>query len=106
MVVLDESSSFKNQQSKRWKKLKAVRPHIRRIVELTGTPAPQALLDLWPQVFLLDGGQRMGRTVGSFREQYFLPDKRNATTVFTYKPREGTEQAVRALLSDICISIR
>ena len=106
MVVLDESSSFKNQQSKRWKKLKAVRPHIRRIVELTGTPAPQALLDLWPQVFLLDGGQRLGRTVGSFREQYFLPDKRNATTVFTYKPREGTEQAVRALLSDICISMQ
>ena len=106
MVVLDESSSFKNQQSKRWKKLKAVRPHITRIVELTGTPAPQDLLDLWPQVFLLDQGQRLGRTVGSFRERYFTPDKRNATTVFTYKAREGTEQAVKELLSDICISMK
>lgn len=106
MVVLDESSSFKNQQSRRWKKLKAMRPHIRRIVELTGTPAPQNLLDLWPQIFLLDGGQRLGRTVGSFREQYFTPDKRNATTIFTYKPREGTERIVRDLLSDICISMK
>lgn len=106
MVVLDESSSFKNQQSKRWKKLKAMRPHIRRMVELTGTPAPQDLLDLWPQIFLLDGGQRLGRTVGSFREQYFTPDKRNATTIFTYKPREGTERIVRDLLADVCISMK
>lgn len=106
MVVLDESSSFKNQQSKRWKKLKAIRPHIRRIVELTGTPAPQNLLDLWPQIYLLDEGRRLGRTVGSFRERYFTPDKRNATTIFTYKPREGAEQAVQALLSNICISMK
>lgn len=106
LVVIDESSSFKSHQSKRWKKLKAIRPHISRIVELTGTPAPQDLLDLWPQIFLLDGGQRLGRTVGSFRERYFTPDKRSATTIFTYKPRTGAEQAVRDLLADVCISMK
>ena len=106
MVVLDESSSFKSHASKRWKKLKAVRPHIRRIVELTGTPSPQGLMDLWAQVYLLDAGKRLGKTIGSFRERWFTPDKRNATTVFTYKPRDGAEQEVKTLLSDICVSMR
>lgn len=105
MVVIDESSSFKSHQSKRWKSLKAIRPRISRIVELTGTPAPQGLLDLWSQVFLLDGGQRLGKTIGQFRERYFDPDKRDAMRVFTYKPKEGTEESVKALLSDICISM-
>lgn len=106
MVVLDESSSFKNHQAKRFKKLRAVRPHIRRIVELTGTPSPQGLLDLWPQIYLLDQGQRLGRTIGQFRELYFDPDKRSRNQVFTYKPRDGTEQAVKDLLADICISMK
>ena len=106
MVVLDESSSFKNNRSLRFKKMRAVRPHITRIVELTGTPSPQGLLDLWPQIFLLDGGQRLGKTIGQFRERYFDPDKRNRQQVFTYKPRDGTEQEVKALLSDICISMK
>ncbi|MDL2252649.1 DEAD/DEAH box helicase [Ruminococcaceae bacterium OttesenSCG-928-I18] len=106
MVVLDESSSFKNPQSKRFKRMKAVRPHIHRMVELTGTPSPQGLIDLWAQIFLLDGGQRLGRTLGSFRDNYFLPDKRNAERVFTYKPRGGAEQTVKELLSDICISMK
>lgn len=106
MVVLDESSSFKNHQAKRFKKLRAVRPHIRRIVELTGTPSPQGLLDLWPQIYLLDQGQRLGRTIGQFRERYFDPDKRSRNQIFTYKPRDGTEQAVKDLLSDICISMK
>lgn len=106
MVVLDESSSFKNWQAKRWKKLKAVRPKIRRIVELTGTPSPRDLIDLWAQIYLLDAGKRLGKTIGSFREQYFDPDKRNATTIFTYKPKNGTEEAVKSLLSDICISMK
>lgn len=105
MVVIDEASSFKSQQAQRWKALKSVRPHIRRIVELTGTPAPHSLLDLWPQVYLLDQGERLGRTVGGFRERYFNPDKRDATRVFTYKPKDGAEQAVKALLSDVCISM-
>ena len=106
MVVIDEASSFKSQQAQRWKALKSVRAHIRRIVELTGTPAPHSLLDLWPQVYLLDQGERLGRTVGGFRERYFNPDKRDATRVFTYKPKDGAEQAVKALLSDVCISMR
>ena len=105
MVVLDEASSFKSNQAKRWKALKAIRPHIRRIVELTGTPSPQSLCDLWPQMFLLDQGQRLGRTLGIFRERYMLPDKRNAQRVFTYKPKEGAEATVKSLLSDICISM-
>jgi SNF2 family DNA or RNA helicase len=105
MVIIDEASSFKNQQSKRWKQLRSIRPHISRIVELTGTPAPQSLCDLWPQIYLLDMGQRLGKTIGGFRERYMLPDKRNAQQVFTYKPKDGAEQTVKSLLSDICISM-
>lgn len=105
-VVLDEATSFKSQQAKRWKALKSVRPHISRIIELTGTPSPKGLLDLWPQIYLLDQGQRLGRTVGSFRERYFSPDKRNATTIFTYRPKDGAEQAIHSLIGDICISMR
>ena len=105
-VVLDEASSFKSRSSKRWKALKAVRPHIRRIVELTGTPTPQSLIDLWAQVYLLDGGQRLGRTLGGFRERFFDPDKRDATRVFTYKPHNGAEEEIKSLLGDICISMR
>ena len=106
MVVIDEATSFKNHSSKRWKALKSVRTHIDRIVELTGTPSPQSLLDLWPQIYLLDQGARLGRTVGGFREKYFTPDRRNAATIFTYKPKDGAEEAIRSLLSDICISMR
>ena len=106
MVVLDESSSFKNWQAKRWKKLKAVRPRISRLLELTGTPSPRDLIDLWAQIYLLDCGERLGKTIGSFRERYFDPDKRNATTIFTYKPKNGTEEAVKSLLADICISMK
>ena len=105
-VVLDEASSFKSRSPKRWKALKAVRPHIRRIVELTGTPTPQSLIDLWAQVYLLDGGQRLGRTLGGFRERFFDPDKRDSTRIFTYKPRNGAESEIKSLLGDICISMR
>ena len=76
MVVLDEASSFKNHQAKRFKKLKAVRPRIRRMVELTGTPRPRDLMDLWAQLYLLDGGQRLGKTVTAYRNAWFTPDKR------------------------------
>lgn len=106
MVILDESTSFKNHQSKRWKALKSIQAHISRTVELTGTPSPQGLLDLWAQVYLLDQGERLGKSIGQFRTRYFDPDKRNATTIFTYKPRTGTEQAVKDLLSDICVSMK
>lgn len=106
VVVLDESSSFKNHQSQRFKALKAIRPRISRLIELTGTPSPKGLIDLWAQIYLLDGGKRLGRTISVYREIFFLPDKRNQTTIFSYKPREGAEDAIYKALSDICISMK
>lgn len=106
MVILDESSSFKNHQAKRFKALKNVRPHIKRIVELTGTPAPNGLMDLWAQVFLLDGGERLGKTITGFRERYFEPDQRNRDRVFTYAPKAGGEEAIQRLIGDICVSMK
>ncbi|WOC33038.1 MULTISPECIES: DEAD/DEAH box helicase [Caproicibacterium] len=106
MVIIDEASSFKSNKAQRWKALKSVRGHIKRIVELTGTPAPHSLLDLWPQVYLLDQGERLGKTIGGFRERYFNPDKRNAVQVFTYLPKTGAEESVKTLLSDICVSMK
>ena len=106
MVVLDESSSFKNPQAKRFKALKAVRPKIRRLVELTGTPNPHGLMDLWAQVYLLDGGARLGKTISVYRDMYFLPDKRNRTTIFSYAPKDGAEEAIHTAISDICISMK
>ena len=106
MVVVDESSGFKDHKTKRWKALKRMRPKIQRIVLLTGTPAPNNLIDLWAQIYLLDEGARLGRTLGSFRERYFNPDKRSAQRVFTYKPKYGAEEAVEKLIGDICVSMR
>lgn len=105
MVVIDELSSFKNPAAKRFKALRRVRKYIGRIVGLTGTPSPNGLMDLWAQVFLLDQGERLGRTLGGYRERYFLPDKRNAATVFSWKPRDGAEQAIHEKLKDICVSM-
>ena len=106
MVVLDESSSFKNHRAKRFKALKLVRSRITRMVLLTGTPSPKSLLDLWPQIYLLDGGQRLGKTITAYRDAYFLPDKRNATTIFSYRPQAGAEAVIHDRISDICISMR
>lgn len=106
MVVIDEFSSFKSHQAKRFKALKNVRPHIKRIVGLTGTPAPNGLLDLWAQVYLLDGGQRLGRTITGFRERYFEPDQRNRDRIFTYAPKPGADEVIQRLISDICISMK
>lgn len=106
MVVVDESSSFKDRSTKRWKALKRVRPKVQRIVLLTGTPAPNNLIDLWAQIYLLDEGARLGRTLGGFRERYFQPDKRSRERVFTYKPKQGTEEAVKDLIGDICVSMK
>jgi SNF2 family DNA or RNA helicase len=105
MVVIDESSSFKNHQAKRFKSLTWVRNKITRIVELTGTPAPNGLIDLWAQIYLLDGGQRLGKTIGGFRQRYFDPDQRNAQQVFSYKPKDGAGQSIQDKISDICISM-
>lgn len=106
MVVVDELSSFKNSQSKRFKALKRVRSHINRIVGLTGTPAPNGLLDLWAQVYLLDEGERLGRYISHYRDAYFKPDKRSRERVFTYCPGEGSEQEIKQAISDICISLQ
>lgn len=105
-VVLDESSSFKNPQAKRFKALRSIRPKIRRLIELTGTPAPQSLEDLWAQVYLLDGGQRLGRTLTTYREIYFKPGRRNRTVIYEYLPKPGAATAIYAAISDICISMK
>ena len=105
-VVLDESSSFKNSQSKRFKSLKLVRSRIRRFVELTGTPASNGLEDLWAQVYLLDGGARLGQTIGAYRDKYFVPGRRNSTTIFSYTPKDGSFEMIKQSISDICISMK
>jgi SNF2 family DNA or RNA helicase len=106
MVIVDEFSSFKNHQAKRFKSLSWVRPHIKRIVGLTGTPAPNGLIDLWAQVYLLDSGVRLGKTIGGFRERYFEPDQRNRDRVFSYAPKAGGEEAIQQLIGDICVSMK
>lgn len=106
VVVLDESSSFKSHQAKRFKALRAARPKIERLIELTGTPSPHGLMDLWAQIYLLDQGRRLGRTITRYREEFFLPDKRSQTVIFSYKPREGAEDEIYRRLSDICISMK
>lgn len=106
MVVIDELSSFKSHKAKRFKALKKVRPMVKRIVGLTGTPAPNGLIDLWAEIGILDMGQRLGRFIGGYRERFFVPDKRSREMVFSYKPREGAEEAIYGLISDICISMK
>lgn len=106
MVAVDELSSFKNHQAKRFKALSWVRPHIRRIVGLTGTPAPNGLLDLWAQIYLLDEGQRLGKKITHYRERYFEPDRRDRERVFSYTPKPGADEVIRQLIGDICISMK
>ncbi|MBP3537268.1 MAG: DEAD/DEAH box helicase [Muribaculaceae bacterium] len=106
MVVLDESSSFKNSSSKRFKSLKLVRSRIKRIVELTGTPSSNGLEDLWAQIYLLDGGARLGNTLGAYRDKYFVPGRRNRTTIFNYTPKDGSFEMIKQAISDICISMK
>ena len=107
MVVVDESSSFKNHSAKRFKALASVGSRIERMVELTGTPSPNGLEDLWAQVFLLDGGQRLGAKYTGFRERYFQPDKRGADgMVYSYAVKPGSEQGILDRISDICISMK
>lgn len=106
IVVIDELSSFKSAQAKRWKALRRVRGRIRRIIGLTGTPRPNGLEDLWPELYLIDQGERLGKTLGAFRARYLLPEKSNGHIVYSYRPREGAEDEVYARLSDICMSLR
>ncbi len=105
-VVVDELSSFKNHQTKRFKALMKVRPKVKRIVGLTGTPSSNGLMDLWAEFRLLDMGQRLGRFIGQYRTRFFQPDKRNGQVVFSYKPLPGAEQQIYRLISDITISMK
>lgn len=105
MVVIDELSSFKSHRAKRFKSLNFVRGHIKRILGLTGTPAPNGLIDLWAQIYLLDGGKRLGRTITEYRKHYFLPDARNREQIFSYAPLPGSEDAIQKQIRDICISL-
>ena len=106
MVVVDELSSFKSHQAKRFKSLLKIRPLVKRFVGLTGTPSSNGLMDLWAEYRLLDMGQRLGRFIGRYREDYFVPDKRNQQVIFSYKPKPGAEEAIYRLISDITISMK
>lgn len=107
MVIVDESSSFKSHSAKRFKALASVGDHIDRLVELTGTPSPNGLADLWSQVYLLDSGERLGKRYTHFRERYFQPDKRGADgMVYSYEAKPGTEGAILEKISDICVSMK
>lgn len=106
MVVIDELSSFKSYQSKRFRAMMKVRPTIRRIVGLTGTPSPNGLMDLWAEYRILDMGKRLGRYITHYRNQFFAPDKRNGSIVYSYKLRPGAEEEIYDLISDITISMK
>lgn len=106
MVIIDELSSFKSHQARRFKALRKCRLKIRRIVGLTGTPAPNSLLDLWAQFALIDGGQRLGKFITHYRDRYFLPDKRNGPQVYSYKLKEGADQEIYSQIADITVSMR
>ena len=107
MVVLDESTGFKNSRSKRFMALKRMRPRIKRLVELTGTPSPNGMEDLYAQVYLLDGGARLGRTLTSFRESFMSQDYAPPGQQYrTYSMLPGADSKIRAAISDICISMK
>ena len=105
MVVIDELSSFKNPQAKRFRALKKVIPKASRVVGLTGTPSANGLMDLWAEIYLLDRGERLGHTLGAYREKYFRPGARNGYVVFKWEPLRGSREKIEAAISDICISM-
>lgn len=105
-VIIDESSSFKSPSAKRFKALRKVRPMIERLVELTGTPSPNNLMDLWSQIYLLDQGERLGKTITSFRNHYFTPASQNGHIVYSWALLPGAEEAIYKKISDICVSMK
>lgn len=105
MVVIDELSSFKSPSSQRFRALRKVIPSADRVVGLTGTPTPNGLLDLWAQIYLLDRGERLGKTVTGYRDRYFTPAARNGYMVYAWKPKPEAEGTIRKKLSDICVSM-
>lgn len=106
MLIIDELSSFKNHDTKRFKSLMKMRPKVKRVVGLTGTPSSNGLMDLWAEFRLLDMGQRLGRFIGKYRTDYFLPDRRNGNIVYSYRPLPDAEQQIYDKISDITISMK
>ena len=105
MVVIDELSSFKSNKAKRFKALRKVLPRSRRVVGLTGTPSPNSLMDLWAELYLLDRGERLGKTIGCYREAYFRPGKTDGHVIYSWEPRKGAREKIEKLISDICVSM-
>ena len=105
MVVIDELSSFKNPQAKRFRELRKVMPMVERVVGLTGTPSPNGLLDLWAEIYLLDRGERLGHTIGAYREKWFRPALQNGFVVYKWAPVRGAADEIRERISDICVSM-
>mgnify|MGYP000996434430 CR=1 FL=1 len=106
MVVIDELSSFKSTKARRFRALRRVRPCIKRIVGLTGTPAPNGLIDLWAQIYLLDQGERLGKTITGYRNRYFEPGRRNRNVIFEWNPKPEAEKAIYTKLDDLCVSMK
>ena len=106
MIVIDELSSFKSTKAKRFRALKKIRPLADRVVGLTGTPASNGFLDLWPEVYLLDMGARLGKTITRYKEQYFRPGRRNGYVVYEWNLANGADKEIMDKLSDICISMQ
>lgn len=106
MLVIDESSSFKSAKAARFKALRTMRPQFDRVVILTGTPTPNGLIDLWPQMYLLDQGDRLGKTITNYRDRYFSPGKRNGAIIYDYKLRDSSEEAIYRQIGDICVSMK
>ena len=105
MVVIDELSSFKSHSTMRFMAMKKVRPHLKRLVGLTGTPAPNSLIDLWPQLYLIDLGERLGKTISAYRREYFKAGKTRGHIVFSYLPLELSEKKIQDKIRDVCISM-
>ena len=105
MLVVDELSGFKNPQAKRFRALRKTLPFTKRVVGLTGTPSPNGLIDLWAQIYLLDRGERLGRTLGAYRETFFRPGKRNGFVVYQWEPVKGAQEEIERRLRDLCLSM-
>lgn len=105
MIVIDELSSFKNPQAKRFRALRKAVPCAKRVIGLTGTPSPNGLMDLWAEVYLLDQGERLGKTIGWYREEYFRPGMRNGYMVYKWEPRKGAAEQIQKRIADLCISM-
>lgn len=105
MLVIDELSGFKNPQTKRFRAIRKTLPCTKRVVGLTGTPSPNGLIDLWAQIYILDRGERLGRTLGAYREKYFRPGKRNGFVVYQWEPVRGAQEEIERRLRDLCLSM-